>query len=162
VDPGMTITELWLLLSNIVTVFGLPLAIWVFVYQRRRDRESAEEAVYVSLSDAYSDFLKLVIANPDLRLRSAPALQNPTEEQKERMLLVFDILIALFERAYILTYERDMSEAKLRRWHSWEDYMREWCHREDFCAALPELLQGEDSAFTEYIRRISEEEMAAR
>lgn len=158
----MLTLEFWQLLGNIVTVFGLPLAIYVFAYQRRRDRESAEEAVFVSLSDAYLDFLRLVIANPDLQLRSAPALPNPTEQQRERMLLIFDILIALFERAYILTYEPGMSGEKLRRWHSWEDYMREWCRREDFCAALPELLQGEDSAFAEYIRGISAEEKAAR
>ncbi|HEY7841935.1 MAG TPA: hypothetical protein VIC61_10230, partial [Gammaproteobacteria bacterium] len=82
-------------------------------------------------------------------------------EQHERMLLIFDILIALFERAYILTYERDMSAEQLRRWHSWEDYMREWCRREDFCAALPELLQGEDSEFTDYIRGIQAQERGA-
>lgn len=157
----MTAPELWQLLSNAVTVFGLPLAIYVFVYQRRRDREAAEETVFVSLSDAYLDFLRLVVANPDLQLRSSPALSNPTAEQRERMLLIFDILIALFERAYILTYERDMSPEQLRRWHSWEDYMREWCRREDFCAALPELLQGEDTEFTEYIRGIREQERGA-
>jgi hypothetical protein len=150
----MKTIEFWQLLGNIVTVFGLPLAIWVFAYQRRRDRESAEEAVFVSLSDAYLDFLRLVIANPDLQLRSSPALQNPSAEQTERMLLIFDILIALFERAYILTYQPGMSAEQLRRWHSWEDYMREWCQREDFCAAMPELLQGEDSAFADYIRGI--------
>lgn len=154
----MTKMEFWLLLSNIVTVFGFPLAIYVFMHQQRKERESAEEEVYVSLSDAYADFLRLVIANPDLRLRSAPATPNPTEEQRERMLLIFDILIGLFERAYILTYEPGMSDKKLRRWHSWEDYMREWCRREDFRALLPELLQGEDQEFEDYIRRIAEEE----
>lgn len=156
----MTATELWLLLSNVVTVFGFPLAIYVFVYQRGKDRESAEEEVFLSLSDAYADFLRLVIANPDLRLRSAPLLPDPTDEQRERMLAIFDILVALFERAYILTYERNMSKKKLRRWHSWEDYMREWCQRDDFRSVLPELLQGEDSAFAEYIRRIAREEGA--
>ena len=154
----MTASDFWLLLSNIVTVFGFPLALYVFVHQRGKEREGAEEEVFVSLSDAYADFLRLVIENPDLRLRSAPSMPNPTEEQRERMLVIFDILVALFERAYILTYERNMSEKKLRRWHSWEDYMREWCQRDDFRTALPELLQGEDSAFAEYIRRIAAEE----
>jgi hypothetical protein len=152
--------ELWLLLSNIVTVFGLPLAIFVFVYEQRKERESAEEEVFVSLSDAYADFMRLVIANPDLLLRSAPALLNPTPEQKERMLAIFDILIALFERAYLLVYDPDMNEKQQRRWHSWEDYMREWCRREDFRSALPELLQGEDPGFVAYIRRLADEECA--
>jgi hypothetical protein len=157
----MTQAEFWLLLSNIVTVFGLPLAIFVFVYELRKEHETAEEEVFVSLSDAYADFMKLVIANPDLGLRSAPALQNPTAEQKERMLAMFDILIALFERAYLLAYAPKMSEKQLRRWNSWEDYMREWCLREDFRAALPELLKGEDRDFVEYIRRLAEEERRA-
>ena len=53
------------------------------------------------------------------------------------MWVIFDMLISLFERAYLLVWEPDMSEKQLRRWHSWEDYMREWCRREDFRAALP-------------------------
>jgi hypothetical protein len=153
--------DFWLLLSNIVTVFGLPLAIFVFVYEQRKEHETAEEEVFVSLSDAYADFMKLVIANPDLGLRSAPALQNPTAEQRERMLAMFDILIALFERAYLLAYAQKMSEKQLRRWNSWEDYMREWCLREDFRTALPELLKGEDRDFVQYIRRLAEEERRA-
>jgi hypothetical protein len=50
-----------------------------------------------------------------------------------------------------------MSEKQARRWHSWEDYMREWCWREDFRACLPELLRGEDPDFAAYIRRLADE-----
>lgn len=77
------------------------------------------------------------------------------------MLVIFDILIALFERAYILAYDEHMSEEKKRRWNSWEDYMREWCLRADFNALLPELLHGEDSGFPAYICRLAREENAA-
>ncbi len=62
--------ETWELLSYVVTVFGLPLAILTFLYQQRKERENEEEAVYQLLSDAYTDFLKLVMENPDLKLRS--------------------------------------------------------------------------------------------
>ena len=62
--------ETWELLSYIVTVFGLPLAIFSFLHEQRKERENEEEEVYQQLSDAYTDFLKLVIANPDLKLRS--------------------------------------------------------------------------------------------
>jgi hypothetical protein len=54
-----------------------------------------------------------------------------------------------------------MTEKQLRRWNSWEDYMREWCLREDFRTALPELLKGEDRDFVQYIRRLAEEERRA-
>ena len=45
-----------------------------------------------------------------------------------------------------------------RMWQSWEDYMREWCRREDFRAALPDLLRGEDEDFCLHIQRIAAEE----
>ena len=51
-----------------------------------------------------------------------------------------------------------MSPKELRRWRSWEDYMREWCRRREFRAHLPELLSGEDPEFAAYIRRLAEEE----
>ena len=153
----MSTADFWYLLSNVVTVFGLPLAIFVFIYEQRKERESAKESTYLMLSDAYAEFLRLVIANPDLRLRSQPSILNPTEEQRERMLVIFDILVSLFERAYILVNEDEMSGRQLRRWRSWEDYMREWCRRDDFCSVLPELLHGEDPAFADYIRELAEE-----
>jgi hypothetical protein len=157
----VSILEFWFLLSNIVTVFGLPMAIFVFIYEQRKEREDAKEKTYLVLSDAYADFLRLVIANPDLQLRSLPAIPNPTPEQRERMLLIFDILVALFERAYILVYEVKMSHDQYRRWRTWEDYMREWCRRDDFRGALPELLKGEDPQFADYIRKVAREEAAA-
>jgi hypothetical protein len=67
--------------------------------------------------------------------------------------------ISLFERAYLLLYEPNMSEKQRRRWHSWDDYMREWCGREDFRTDLPELLRGEDPDFSAYILRVAEEEV---
>jgi hypothetical protein len=150
--------ETWEILSYIVTVFGLPMAIFAFLHEQRKERENEEEEVYQQLSDTYTDFLKLVIANPDLKLRSQASTPDLNEEQVERMQAMFEILISLFERAYLLAYEEDMSQKQLRRWRSWEDYMREWCRREDFREQLPRLLQGEDPDFASYIGRLSEEE----
>ena len=153
--------ETWELLSYIVTVFGLPLAIFSFILEQRKERENEEEEVYQELSDAYTDFLKLVMANPDLRLRSQSSVHDLSDEQRERMLVLFEILISLFERAYLLAYEENMSGKQLRRWRSWDDYMREWCRRDDFRLTLPRLLQGEDPDFAAYIERLSKEEHAS-
>jgi len=64
------------------------------------------------------------------------------------------MLVSLFERAYLLMYDEKMSPEQLRRWHSWEDYMRDWCKRADFRATLPTLLEGEDPAFVAYLREL--------
>jgi hypothetical protein len=157
----MTFLEVWEFLSYLVTVVGLPFAIFLFFFEQRKERENEEEAVYDRLSTSYTDFLKLVIENPDLKLRSGSTRADLTDEQRERMMLIFDMLIALFERAYLLAYEEGMPAKKQRRWNSWEDFMREWCRREDFRSLLPRLLEGEDADFAAYIRRLAAEELKA-
>lgn len=148
--------ENWELMSYVVTVIGLPLAIFVFLYEQRKERENEEEEVYQLLSDNYQDFLKVALSNPDLKLFSSTETRGLTGEQQERMLIIFTMLVSLFERAYLLLYEESMSEKQLRRWRSWEDYMREWSRRRDFRTLLPQLLAGEDPQFAQYIRGLAE------
>jgi hypothetical protein len=145
----------WELLSYVVTAVGLPLAIFVFLYEQKKERDNEEEEVYQLLSDNYQDFLMVALNNPDLRLFSAEETQNLSAEQRERMLIIFNMLISLFERAYLLLYEPKMKSKQLRRWSSWEDYMREWCRRHDFRALLPVLLEGEDPEFVKYIGELA-------
>lgn len=140
-----------------MTVIGLPLAIIVFLYEQRKERNNEEDAVYQLLSDNYQDFLKVTLDNPDLRLFSTEKTPQLSEEQRERMLIIFSMLISLFERAYLLLYERHMTSKQQRRWRSWEDYMHEWCQREDFRATLPGLLHGEDPDFVDYLRSLAAE-----
>ena len=149
------------LASFVVTVVALPFAVWVFLAEQRKERENEEEEAYQHLSDAYNDFLKVTLANADLQLRTNAALRDPTPEQNERMLVIFDMLISLFERAYLVAYKPQMSPAERRRWNSWDDYMREWCRRDDFHNTLPLLLRGEDPEFQSYIKRLADEERGA-
>jgi hypothetical protein len=150
--------DTWELWSFIVTALGLPVAIVIFLWQQRKERENEDEEGYQLLSNAYNDFLKVVLAHPDLQLRSNEPLPSATPEQIERMLVIFDMLISLFERAYLVAYKPKMSDEERRRWNSWDDYMREWCRRDDFYNALPLLLRGEDPDFQIYIRRVAGEE----
>jgi hypothetical protein len=150
--------DAWELASFVVTALGLPFAILFFAWEQRKERDNEDEEQYQLLSDAYNDFLKVVLVHPDLQLRTNEPLANPTPEQRERMLVIFDMLISLFERAYLVAYKEKMDEQERRRWNSWDDYMREWCRREDFHNALPLLLRGEDPEFQDYIRRIAAEE----
>jgi len=144
--------ETWELLSYVVTVIGLPAAILAFVWEKKRERDAVEEEVHQLLSDNYQDFLKTALEHPDLHLFSMQPKPELTPEQRERKLIIFSVLVSIFERAYVLMYERRMSKAQSRRWTAWEDYMREWCRREDFRNSLPTLLPGEDEEFANYMR----------
>ena len=146
-------------LSYVVTVVGLPFALVVFLLEQRKERLNDQEEIFQRLSDEYREFLKLVLDNADLQLlRQEGARADFTEEQKERRLAIFGILISLFERAHLLVYEEKMDKQTRRLWQSWEDYMREWVRRADFRGALPSLLEGEDEEFTKYIRQLAEAE----
>lgn len=151
--------ESWELASYIVTVFGLPIAIFIFILEQRKERQNEDEEIYQKLSDEYQDFSKLLLENADLKLFSAPNSGNNFDaEQHERRRILFDILISLLERAYILVYEEEMPPQNQRLWATWDDFIRFWCRRADFREALPELLTGEDPEFGAYIRKILEEE----
>jgi len=152
----MTLLETFEFLSYVVTVVGLPFAIIVFIMEQRKERANEEEEIYQRLSDEYREFLKLVLDNADLQLLRREGVRHElTEEQKERRLAIFGIVVSLFERAYLLVYEDNMDKKARRLWRSWEDYMIEWVRRVEFREALPNLLEGEDEEFTQYIRQLA-------
>ena len=90
--------------------------------------------------------------------RQSIEIPKLSEDQLERKYLIFGILVALFERAYLLVYEKHMSRQTRRLWLTWDDYMREWCRREDFRTMMVPHLDGEDPEFQAYILRLAEEE----
>ena len=143
-------------LSYLVTILGLPAAILVFVYEERKRLANEENELHRNLSEEYDNFLRLVLDNADLLLlrRSSPP-QTLSEEQLERRGIIFQMLVSLFEKAYIILYDEDMGRDARRRWLSWEDDIREWCRKEDFRSALPGLLVGEDDEFSKYILKVS-------
>jgi predicted amidohydrolase YtcJ len=148
----MSSLETWELLSYIVTVVGLPFAILVFLWEQRRERQTDEEELHQRLAETYADFLKLVLDNADLKLlRRRVEHIELDDEQKERRYALFGILISIFERAFVMVYEENMNRQRRRLWQTWDDYIQEWCAREDFRAELPELLTGEDPDFAAYM-----------
>lgn len=148
--------EQWEMASYVVTVVGFPFAAFVFYLEQRRERQNEEEELYQRLSDEYADFSRLLLENADLQLTSREIdIKDLSAEDQERKKIIFDILISLFERAFILVYEDNMNKQTARLWASWEDYIVFWCQRKDFRESLDQLLQGEDPDFVEYIKKVS-------
>ena len=146
-------------LGWIENVSAATAAIFVFTYEHRRRLANEESELHRNLSEEYDNFLRLVLDNADLLLlrRSSPP-PSLTEEQSERKEILFRMLVSLFEKAYIILHEEDMGRDARRRWLSWEDDMREWCRRQDFRTALPDLLEGEDDQFSLHIQGIAKAE----
>src|SRR5688572_17170471 len=126
----MTLLEWLEALSYLVTIIGFPFAIAVFIKEQRKERINDDEELYLQLSDEYSKFLRLVLTNADLHLMTQSAPGEPfNADQIERRNILFELLISIFERAYILVYEDQMTRQAARLWQTWEDYMRYWCRR---------------------------------
>lgn len=92
-----------------------------YVERTQRRRGVGEALMRRLLSDNDQDFLKVALDNPDLRLFSVGAIGSLTDEQRERQFIIFNMLISLFERAYLVLYEEGMTPQQSRRWHSSED-----------------------------------------
>lgn len=154
--------------SYLVTVIGLPVALFALWRESRAERdnerkeiEQRDEETYLRLSEQYTEFVDSVLQYPELGLH--PRLEPRADlapDQQARRLLLFEMLIALFERAYILLHEDVLDPQGARRWQSWADYMEQWCGREDFRAALPDLLRGEDPEFSRYILALRDRAVA--
>lgn len=152
----MTITEFWSLAANISLALSAPYALILFMYEKNKERDVSNEEMYQKLAEEYAKFSNLLINNADLQLRTNPVPDTSlTPDQKERKKVIFDLLVALFEQAFILVYEEKMDAQAKRLWTTWEDYIIFWCNRPDFRAHLPDLLPGEDPEFVAYIKKMA-------
>jgi hypothetical protein len=148
--------QAWEVASYVVTCIGLPGAIVMYAIENYKERKLENEELYQKLAEEYAKFANLLINNADLQLMTGNVPDSQlSPEQKERKKIIFDMLVALFERAYILVYEDKMDKQTKRLWATWEDYIKFWCRRADFCQELPELLVGEDPDFSGYIRKVA-------
>lgn len=144
-------------LSYVVTILGFPAAIFVILHEERLRRKNEVSELHRNLSEEYDNFLRMVMDNADLLLLSKASLPEPvSDEQRERTDIIFRMLVSLFEKAFIILYEKDLEGDARRCWSSWEDDMIEWCRRKDFRMCLPDLLEGEDDEFSRYLLNLSE------
>jgi hypothetical protein len=153
--------ETWEFLSYLVTVLGLPLALFALWRETRAERhnelkeiEQREDEIYVSLSQQYSSFLEAVLANPELDLLGEDGALQLTATQAQKKRVYFEMLLALFERAFILLYEPGATGDAARRWRSWADFMGWWMAKPDFRAHALANLEGEDPDFAEFLKRM--------
>jgi len=151
--------QVWELLSYLVTVLGLPIAVWTIWREMRAERlndekeiEQREDEIYVQLSQQYSNFLEAVLAHPELDVLEIEPSRTLTPEELRRQAIYYEMLMALFERAFILLYEDAPSGHGGRRWGSWADFFSYWLKRPGFARYVEDNLEGEDTAFADFIR----------
>ena len=148
---GFTTLEFFEFMSYVATVIGIPLVLLTFIYQEKKERQNEQEEIYDKLMDHYTGIQNKLFEYPELDIHAHPS-QDP--ETARRQYILYEMLISLFERSFILlAAEKD--PAYQRMWNSWVDYILQWLEKPNFVAALPQLMKGEDPDFVAYISKLS-------
>jgi len=135
-------------------LIGIPVAIGLYVYNKRKEKLEREYGTYNALDDKYIDYLKLCLANSDLDVADIPkqGMGNLNRDQQHRETLIFGVLVSILERAYLM-YQDKSEKIKDRQWKGWETYIKTWCGRSNFIRYTRDIPGGFDTEFLGYLRR---------
>jgi len=129
----MALIEVLDMLADIATVLGIPVAILLFANEKRKERRDREYGTYDALGKEYIDYLRLCMENPELDLYDIPLekVSELSSEQKIRQYAMFEILVSLLERAFLM-YQDQSSDIKRNQWAGWDEYVHDYANRETF------------------------------
>jgi hypothetical protein len=136
--------------SYLVTILGVPGAVFLFWRELRQQRREREHEAYNSLADKYIDYIKMCIDDPRLGEFEWSVEEVPDARLDRKQMMLLTYLIAIFERAYFMY--RDQSERfRRKQWSGWEAYIDEWCARPPFRRAWRLYGQMFDTDFSAYL-----------
>lgn len=147
----MTLLEWMEFLSYVATVIGIPMAIFIFAHQEKKERRIEQQEIYDKLMDHYTEIQDKLFEHPELDIHDKPL---PDIEDQRRQYILYEMVVSLFERSFILLYGEDDPDYE-RMWNSWEDYIKQWLVHTNFRTQLPKLMEGEDKDFVAYMATLS-------
>lgn len=132
----MTFTEIkdvFELIAYIVTIFGFPIAIYIFYLERKRERIATKAQALAQSSDRYVEFLTLSLNYPHLDVFSTP-ITNEYELTAEEVRIestLITMLIDMFEKAYLM-YHIEKKCIHQSQWNGWTGTIKSYCFRDNF------------------------------
>ncbi|PCI73489.1 MAG: hypothetical protein COB38_00015 [Gammaproteobacteria bacterium] len=138
----------------IITILGLPAAIFVYIKEQEHQRAEREYGTFDALDAKYIEIQQLCLENPQLDVFDSP-FANPielTEQQQKQEEAILLIRISIFERAFLM-YQRTRSESKQSQWDGWELEIKEWFSRKNFITTWNEHGAYFDKSFFEHFNR---------
>jgi len=123
-------------LSYIALLVGIPFGIYQYYRAKKREQLDREYGTYNSLDEKYLEFLNLCFQHPQLNIFDIPD-ETPDKvdtQQLKQELIAFTILFSILERAFLM-YHDQSTEIKRKQWSGWEEYIGDYCLRENFRSA---------------------------
>jgi hypothetical protein len=156
------------LINHVIVILGVPAAIFGYFHNRDKDRqevvkdreeavkarEARELATYTALDDKYLEFEQLCLRHPELDVFDVPddPPRQPTPMQQKRELVAFTMLFSLFERAFYM-YRGQASAIRKAQWTGWDQFIGNYCARENFQRAWQRSGSTFDEDFQLYMNK---------
>jgi len=127
------VKDIFELMAYIVTVFGFPIAIYIFYLEREKERSEARKQALVQASDRYVEFLTLSLNYPRLDIFTTPIAEKYqlTAEDIRIESSLLSMIIDMFGKTYLL-YHVQQECIEQSQWDGWVDTIRSYCFRENF------------------------------
>ena len=150
-----TFKDLLELISYAAVILGVPVALTQYIRATRKEQRDREYGTYDALDEKYLQFQRLCLAHSRLDVWDIPdpKRQELSPQELKQECLLFTILFAIFERAFLM-YSDMSSEVKRRQWQGWDKYIRAYCSRTNFRDAWKVSGSTFDTDFEEYMRRV--------
>jgi hypothetical protein len=150
-----SVLDILQILSYLASIIGIPAAILVFWDEKRKERKEREYRTYNSIDEKYFVYLQLCIQNPELDLFYLPLEKKVrlTAEQKIKQAALFEVLVAMMERAYLL-YSDQTTRVKKVQWAGWDNYIRIWSKRKNFRRIWKLVGKDFDENFYNYMNSV--------
>ena len=134
--------------TKVTQLIGIPVAIGVYYFNKRRERLDREYGTYNALDERYISYLELCLQHPDLDVADTPKPNMPvlSTDQEHKQRILFTILVSIMERAFLM-YSDKSDRIRSEQWDGWSDYIRDWCSRPNFANALPGISNQFDKRF---------------
>ena len=148
------------LIAILGTFISVLLAVIRYYVATKREQAAREYETYNALDERYMEFQKLCMQYPHLDVFDIADAKTAalTDVQRKQELILFTMLISLFERAYLMYYGQSQA-LKRRQWRGWEAYIHAYGQRPNFRAAwdtiaAPDAASDEtsfDQKFTKFM-----------
>jgi hypothetical protein len=135
-------------ISYIATIIGIVIALFVFWSEKKKERRARGVEAYIRSTDRYIQYLTLCLDHPETKTFDPDTIDRGIETPR---LVMFSILICVFETAF-LSLQRDAPrQIKERQWKGWENYITMWAGQQDFIRTWDIVGVDFDSDFQAYM-----------
>lgn len=157
-----TIFQYFEFATFIVTLLGVPAAIFIYAKEQRLQREEREYGTFDALDEKYIELQQLCIEHPELDIFDTPytAPRELTEQQQKQEEAIILIRISIFERAFLM-YQITPAKAKSDQWEGWDGEIREWLERKNFRKVWDVHAPYYDKTFFQYFEQHLSSEAAS-